>query len=249
MISEIVAKSLLNRSAIGDYCVNPYVGCSHGCVYCYASHYARRMGYSGEWGSYVYVKVNAVDLLRREVARRRKGVVYISSLTDAYQPIESSYQLTRRLLEVLLARDWPVIVQTKSTLILRDLDIISSFSQAEVGLTIITLDESLRRKLEPHAPSISSRIDVLMDLKSEGITTFTFIGPIIPGTPPDEIIELVNEVKDYSDLIYFDKFRRKPGLAEPRVPSSEDLDTDSYYRSIKRVLESSIRGVRYSFLY
>ncbi|MEM0192637.1 MAG: hypothetical protein QXJ48_05815, partial [Candidatus Korarchaeum sp.] len=92
-------------------------------------------------------------------------------------------------------------------------------------------------------------IDALMDLKSEGITTFTFIGPIIPGTPPDEIIELVNEVKDYSDLIYFDKFRRKPGLAEPRVPLSEDLDTDSYYRSIKRVLESSIRGVRYSFLY
>lgn len=246
-----MAKSLLNRSAIGDYCVNPYVGCSHACVYCYASYYARRMGYSGEWGSYVHIKVNAVELLRREVARRRKGVVYISSLTDAYQPIESAYELTRRLLKVLLAKDWPVIVQTKSTLVLRDLDIISSFSQAEVGFTIITLDENLKRKLESNAPSVSSRIDALRNLKSERIPTFTFIGPIVPGTPPDEIIDLVNEVKDCSDLIYFDKFRRKPGLADLRefIPLSEDFDIESYYRSVKKVLENSLRGVRYSFLY
>ncbi len=250
MISEITAKSLLNRSSIGDYCLNPYVGCSHACAYCYASYYTRRMGYSGEWGSYVHVKVNAVELLRRELSRRRKGVVYISSLTDAYQPVEGEYGLTRKLLQLLLSRDWPVIVQTKSALVLRDLDIMGGFSKAEVGFTIITLDEDLRRKLEPGAPSVSSRIDALAEVKGRGITTFTFIGPIIPGTPPEEVIELVNEVKDYSDMIYFDKFRGKPGLANlwELVPVS-GFDA-TYYGSVKRTLEDSLRGkVRYTFLY
>ncbi|MCS7102399.1 MAG: radical SAM protein [Candidatus Korarchaeum sp.] len=251
MISEVFAKSLLNRSSIGDYCVNPYIGCSHACIYCYASYYARRMGYSGEWGNYVHVKVNAVELLRKEVARKSKGVVYISSLTDAYQPIESSYELTRKLLGVLLSRGWPVIVQTKSPLVLRDLDLIKSFPKAEVGFTIITLDESLKGKLEPRAPSISSRIDALGELKRERIATFTFIGPIIPGTPPDDVIELVNEVKDRSDLIYFDKFRRKPGLVGllGLAQVSESFDTESYYKNLKKVLESSLMGIRYTFLY
>lgn len=251
MISEVLAKSLLNRSSIGDYCVNPYIGCSHACVYCYAPYYARRMGYSGEWGSYVHIKANAVELLRREVAKRSKGVVYLSSLTDAYQPVESTYGLTRRLLGVLLSRDWPIIIQTKSPLVVRDLDIIRGFSKAEVGFTIITLDEDLRAKLEPGAPSVSSRIDALRELKSEGIATFTFIGPVIPGTPLEELVELVDEVKDFSDLIYFDKFRRKPGSTGPRdlFPLSGGFDAESYYRSVKRKLRSSLRGVRYTFLY
>lgn len=251
MISEVLAKSLLNRSSIGDYCLNPYIGCSHACVYCYASYYARRMGYSGDWGSYVHVKANAVELLRRELGRRSRGVVYLSSLTDAYQHVESTYGLTRRLLGALLSRDWPIIIQTKSPLVLRDLDIIRDFSKVEVGFTIITLDEDLRLKLEPKAPSVSSRIDALRELKSEGIATFTFIGPVIPGTPLEELVELVNEVKDFSDLIYFDKFRGKPGLTDLRgtFPLNEDFDADSYYRSLKRKLEGSLKGLRYTFLY
>lgn len=248
----MMARSLLNRSSIGDYCINPYVGCLHGCSYCYASYYARRMGQSGEWGSYVKVKVNAVDLLLRELRRRSRGVIYISSLTDAYQPIEGKYGITRRILEVLLSKDWPLIVQTKSALVLRDLDLIGSFSEAEVGFTIITLDEDMRRRLEPRASSISSRIDALMELKSEGIRTFTFIGPIIPGTHPEEILRLVNEVRDHSDLIYFDRFRRKPGLRDlwELIPVGEGFDPDLYYGSVKRFLEDRLRGrVRYRFLY
>jgi len=103
-IREIRAKSILNRSSIGDYVINPYVGCQHACVYCYAQFYASRWGRTEPRGSYVEVKVNAPELLAEEVRRKRKGVVYLSSMTDLYQPVEREYGITRRLLEILRER-------------------------------------------------------------------------------------------------------------------------------------------------
>ncbi|TDA41793.1 MAG: radical SAM protein, partial [Thermoproteota archaeon] len=129
---EVRARSILNRSAIGDYCINPYIGCQHACVYCYADYYTKMRGYTGEWGSYLYAKVNAPELLLKEIRRKRKGVVYLSSLTDPYQPVEMKYRLTRRILEVLMGYGWPVIIQTKSSSIIRDMDIITN-GNANVG--------------------------------------------------------------------------------------------------------------------
>jgi DNA repair photolyase len=246
VMEGIRAKSILNRSSIGDYCVNPYIGCSHACSYCYAQYYTRRMGYSGAWGSYVYAKLNAIELLEKEILRKARGVVYISSLTDAYQPAESSFSITRGILKLLLERDWPIIIQTKSSLVLRDLDIISGFSDASVGLTIITLDDELRRALEPRASSVKDRIYTLQKLKEDGIRTFTFIGPIIPGAALEDILALVKEVKGLSDLIYFDRFRVKPGISMGEM-STEDLN--AYYRRIKASLSEKLRGVNHIFLY
>ncbi len=161
MIREVRAKSILNRSSIGDYVINPYVGCQHACIYCYAQFYARRWGRTEPWGSYVEVKVNAPELLAKEVGRKGAGVVYLSSMTDPYQPVEEEYGITRRLLHILVERDWPVLVQTKSPMVLRDVDVLRRFSQAKVGLTVITLDEKIRRAMEPAAPSVDERIEAL----------------------------------------------------------------------------------------
>ncbi len=258
VIKEIRAKSILNRSSIGDYVINPYVGCQHACVYCYAQFYARRWGRTEPWGSYVEVKVNAPELLAKEIRRKRRGVVYLSSMTDPYQPVERKYELTRRLLEILRERDWPVLVQTKSPLVLRDIDVLKGFSQVKVGMTIITLKEEVRRVMEPRAPSVDERIRALEELKEQGIGTFAFIGPILPGTSVEEVLELVRTLKGKADVVYFDKLNMKPGL-KPKLDAAlhklgvEDWnkDVDSFYEGLKAELLTKLGSlnVKYTFVY
>ena len=148
IIREIKAKSILNRSSIGDYTINPYIGCQHSCRYCYADYYTKKIHHVNlDWGSYIFVKINAPSLLLKEIIKKKKGIVYLSSLTDPYQPIEGKYKLTRKLLEILLAYKWPVIIQTKSSLVLRDLDIIRRFNEIEF-LDESFLDRANTRKID-----------------------------------------------------------------------------------------------------
>ncbi|MCD6348926.1 MAG: radical SAM protein [Candidatus Korarchaeota archaeon] len=258
MIGEIRAKSILNRSSIGDYCINPYVGCQHACIYCYADYYTRRRGYRGPWGSYVYTKINAPELLSREILRKRRGVVYLSSMTDPYQQVEERYGLTKRILDILLRHQWPVLIQTKSPLVLRDLDVVRRFERASVGFTIITLDEELRSRFEPGAPPVSARIDALKQLKESGVSTFAFVGPILPGTDLEELMLLISEVKDYAELIYFDRLNLKPGLRAKIDGIFSDMgiprwasNLDEYYRRVKRELSRALerKRIRYVFVY
>jgi len=255
---EVRARSILNRSAIGDYCINPYIGCQHACIYCYADYYTRLRGYRGEWGSYVYAKVNAPDLLLKEIKRKRKGVVYLSSLTDPYQPAEIEYGLTRRVLEILMEHNWPVIVQTKSSLITRDMDVITRFGRADVGFTIITLDEGIRRRFEPFSSPISARIDSLERLKGEKVRTFVFIGPVLPGTEVEEVMKIVLEVKNYADVIYFDRLNLRPGVVErvDRALSEMGISgwlygLDRYYINLKKSLAEFLERerIKYIFVY
>jgi len=124
IVKEILCKSVLSKSGISsvDYAVNPYVGCQHGCVYCYARFMKRFTGHGEEWGEFVDVRVNAPQVLTRELSRTAKGVVLLSSVTDPYQPLEKKYELTRKCLQKLLMYQFPITILTKSTLVLRDLD-------------------------------------------------------------------------------------------------------------------------------
>jgi DNA repair photolyase len=255
---EIRARSILNRSAIGDYCINPYVGCQHACIYCYADYYTRLMGYRGEWGSYVHAKINAPNLLLKEIRKKKKGVVYLSSLTDPYQPVEVNYRLTRRILEILMSYKWPVIIQTKSSSIIRDIDVITKFDNVNVGFTMITLDEDIRRRFEPFSSPINARIDALMRLKEEKVRTFVFIGPILPGTDLDELRELIMTVKDYADLIYFDRLNLKPGVASRIDRALSEIwkpnwlsNLNIYYVNLKKSLIKLLEGerIKYAFVY
>jgi DNA repair photolyase len=239
-VNEIKVKSILGKSSIGDYCINPYVGCMISCIYCYADYYTRKFSkHQEEWGSYVDVKINAPEVLLKEIGKKKKGIVYISPLTDAYQPLEAKYKITRKILEILARYDWPVVIQTKSSLVLRDLDVLKKFNNIEVGFTIISLDENKTRKLEKFASPPKERIKALKILKENGIKTFVFIGPIMPFTRVEEIEKIVKETKEFSDEFYFDKLNLKPGLIEKirKVESFEEIEEENmkeYYKKIKK---------------
>src|SRR5438128_12340357 len=188
-INEIEAKSILVRSKLPDaeYVVNPDTGCVFGCHYCYASFAGRFVGEPiGNWGNYVYAKINAVPLFEVELARLRRAgrapSILLSSVTDAYQGAEKKYRLTRGILEVLAREPYPGVVSilTKSPLVLRDVDVLRRIPRAEVGLTITTTNDRLSRFLEVRAPLASRRLRALAELHAEGIRTYAFVGPLLP---------------------------------------------------------------------
>jgi len=179
-INEVTVKGVLSKSKVFDYVVNPYVGCAHACVYCYARFMKRFTGHTEQWGRFVDVKINAPEVLEKEQAKRRKGTVWVSGVCDPYQPIEMKYRLTRRCLEILQKRKWSVVIQTKSHLVLKDIDLFKQFDHLEVGLTITTASEAIRRIFEPNAPPIRKRLEALEALFNQGIVTFVMIAPVLP---------------------------------------------------------------------
>jgi len=191
IVREVRASSILNKSKIYDYCLNPYTGCQFSCKYCYARLFIRRFsGHKESWGEFVDVKVNAPELLKKQSIRARKGKVWVSSVTDPYQPLEKKHELTRKCLKELAKSRFPVVIQTKSELILRDLELIQDFEDVEVGFTITTDDEGVAKLFEPHASSVKQRLEALEKIHAKGIKTFAFIGPILPGNPEKLILSL-----------------------------------------------------------
>jgi DNA repair photolyase len=203
LIKETTVKSILSKTGIpgADYCINPYTGCSHGCKYCYASFMKRFTNHTEPWGSFVDVKINAPNILKKQLMKSKQGNVIVSSVTDPYQPLESRYSLTRKCIEILLQHQFPVDILTKSPLVLRDIDIIKQFKDIEVGITITTNDEGIRRTFEPKAPSTEARIDTLKKLYNSGIRTYAFIGPLLPMNP--EI--LCEKIVNYVDYVFIDR--------------------------------------------
>lgn len=196
-VREIFSKSILTKTAIPgfDYCINPYVGCGHGCRYCYASFMKRFTGHQEPWGEFVDVKVNAPNLLRKQLKRARDGIVALSTVTDPYQPLEKSYKLTRRCLEILLENDFSVNILTRSPLCLRDIDLFKKFRKIEVGFSITTDDEDMRKIFEPHSPSIGSRVNALRTLHEEKVGTYAFVGPVLP-LDPEKLVAMLDGLID-----------------------------------------------------
>ncbi|MDZ7337691.1 MAG: radical SAM protein [candidate division KSB1 bacterium] len=186
-VRELCCKSALTPSRIPgiDYALNPYVGCAHGCRYCYADFMRRFTGHSEAWGTFVDVRVNAPQKLAKELERTKPGVVSLSTVTDPYQPLEARYRLTRACLEILARWPFQVSILTKSPLVTRDIDVLRSIEECEVGLTITTDDEheQVRRLFEPRAPNIAARLNALSRLKKAGLTTYAFVGPALPMNP------------------------------------------------------------------
>jgi DNA repair photolyase len=200
IIKEIQAKSILSKSQIYEYTLNAYVGCQHSCVYCYAKFMKRFTGHREPWGEFVDVKINAPDLLTKEVKKKKKGRVWISGVCDAYQPLEEKYQLTRQCLEILVENQWPFTIQTKSPLVVRDIEVLKKATDCEVGFTITTADEKMRGIFEPGAPPIAKRIEALATLHTAGISTFVMIAPLLPGAE-----RLVDMLKGKTDRVLIDR--------------------------------------------
>lgn len=207
------ARTALTPSGLAgfDWALNPYHGCAHGCAYCYAPSV---LGEDRErWGDLVEARQNIPVVLSRELRRKERGLVGISTVTDPYQPAERTYQLTRFCLERLLRHDWPVCVLTKSDLVVRDLDLIEAFSEAEVGFTVTTLDEHQRRLMEPGAPPVARRLAAMRILSDAGVPTYAFIGPVYPTESLNGLRELVRRVRDSgARYILVDRLNLKRGV-------------------------------------
>jgi len=242
LINEIQSKTILSASKVYPYVINPYVGCQHNCSYCYAHFMKRFTGHKEPWGQFVDVKLNAPNLLKREVTRKKIDRVWISGVCDPYQPLEGKYKLTRQCLEILAANGWPVTVQTRSPLVLRDLDILRTGKDFEVGLSITTADDGIRKLFEPSAPPIRERIRALDELHQAGIRTYAMIAPILPGAESlaEALADKVDHVLlDRMNYHYADWVYRKYGL--------EDKLTDDYFSHTEQILSSAFARLGISY--
>jgi DNA repair photolyase len=200
ILRKIYARSILSKSKVFDYVVNPYVGCQHGCAYCYARFMKRFTGHKEPWGEFVDVKINAPDLLKHEIGKRPPGRVWVSGVCDPYQPPEGKYELTKKCLKILIQHDWPITVQTKSPLVLRDIDLFRRSDKIEVGLSVTSADDEIRKLFEPSAPSIKERIKALEELHLAGIRTYAMIAPMLPRAE-----ELAAQLSGKVDYVLVDR--------------------------------------------
>jgi DNA repair photolyase len=244
VVRAIEAKSILNPSKIHDYCVNPYTGCEVGCIYCYAALFmGRYSGHSEPWGAFVDAKVNAPALLAKQIVKAKRGKIWFASVCDPYQPLEERYALTRRSLEVLVGRDFPVEIQTKSARVRRDLDVIKRIPDVEVGFTIATEDETMARLFEPNASPIRERIEVLREFQAAGVSTFAFAGPLLPGNPE----RLAALLAGAADRVLIDRMNYVPTVrAFYSSHGLLDALTDSFFRTQSSRLARALRarGIR-----
>jgi len=236
IINEIRAKTILSASKIYDYVINPYIGCEHGCTYCYARFIKKFTGHTEPWGEFVDIKVNAPELLKKEVLKKKKAMVWISGLCDPYQPLEAHYELTRQCLEVLAFYDWPVSIQTRSALVLRDLKVLQKFSRLQAGFSITTAYDSVRQLFEPHATPVEERIAALEELHRNGITTYAMIAPLLPGAE-NLVARLAGKVNhilvDRMNYRYADWIYKKQCL--------QSKMTDDYFTETGRLIAEQCR--------
>jgi DNA repair photolyase len=207
MAKEILCKSVLSKSRLGtDYSINPYRGCTHCCEYCYAPYVLRE---KRKWGSFIEAKINAPEVLEKEMRKSRPGTIFISSVTDPYNSLEEKYKLTRRILEKLIGTEFFASIQTKSTLVLRDIDILKKIN-CEVGMTITTFDEDVRKVFEPNTSSSEDRLNALKILKENGIKTYIFFGPFLPLISDKNLEETIRKFASVEPkYIYLDKLNIK----------------------------------------
>lgn len=207
VIKEISVKSVLSKSnlPVCEYSVNPYVGCTHACQYCYASFMKRFTNHPEPWGDFLDVKYWPAIKNPQKYAGKE---LFIGSVTDPYNPQEETYGRTRALLEQLQGSGAKISIATKSDLILRDLDLIKSFPDARVSWSINTLDETFREDMDK-AVSIQRRLTAMEAFYKAGIRTTCFISPIFPGIT--DVKEIIQRAKAQCNLIWLENLNLRGG--------------------------------------
>lgn len=206
-IKEVFPKTIVNTVKSPDlpmeYSLNPYQGCEHGCSYCYARPTHEYWGFSAgiDFERKIMVKKNAPELLEKFFRKRNyiPKTIMLSGNTDCYQPIERELKITRKILEVCLAYRHPVSILSKNALVLRDLDLFIKMNELNlisVALSIPTMNEDLRRKMEPRTSSAIKKLEALKILKENNIPTGAMIAPIIPGLNSDETLNIIKEISE-----------------------------------------------------
>ena len=229
-----------------DYTINPYVGCPHACKYCYASYMKRFTGHDTEqWGSFIDIKHCTEPISNKKLQGK---TIFISSVTDCYNPVEVRYCITQSILKQLMDIDCNIIIVTKSSLILRDIKILKHMKSLKVALSINTLDEHFKNDMD-NASSIKDRLNTLKVLNDNNIYTFLFMSPIFPGITNFE--EIVNISKEYINEYWFENLNLR-GEYKDRIlkyinikyPQLSDLYKEIYIKDNSaywNVLEKEIR--------
>ena len=181
-----------------DYVINPYVGCTHGCKYCYASFMKRFTGHKENWGDFIDAKRCNKPIDLKKVSGKN---VFLSSVTDCYNQYEKDFCITRNILEQLVDSDCNLSISTKSKLILRDIDLLKQMKNLIVCMSINTLNEKFRSDMD-NANTIKERMDTLKELHNNGIYTVLFMSPIFPYIT--EWKEIIDQTKDYVDEYWFE---------------------------------------------
>jgi DNA repair photolyase len=252
------SQTIINRVAPAadvpfDWTVNPYRGCEHGCIYCFARPYHEYLGFSCglDFETKLVAKPDAPDMLRRELAAPGwKGEpIVMSGITDVYQPIEHQMRITRRCLEVMTECGQPVSTMTKSALVLRDADLwarLAALRAGRVTVTIVTLDHELAQRLEPRASSPAGRLRIIRELTAAGVPVSVNVSPIIPGLTDTETPEILKQIAAAG--------ARSASWALLRLPYQvKDLFLDWLERNVHperaRKVESLLRQARGGKLY
>ncbi len=211
-VKEIKAKSIITKSGLpeGDYVINPYVGCIHGCKYCYARFMKRFTGHTESWGSFVDIKINSPDLIPEGTDKYKNRCITIGSVTDPYQPIERKYKLTREILEKLIPLQPHLDLMTKSDLVVRDIDLFKQFNSCIIAVSMSVLDDTIRKELEPLASSVDKRVTALKELHKSGIQIALFISPIFPYITDWKT--LIIKTKSFVDEYWFENLNLYPGV-------------------------------------
>ncbi|MDV3104484.1 SPL family radical SAM protein [Thermococcus waiotapuensis] len=244
-VIEKKAKSIYTPSRIPgvEWSLNQYVGCAFACKYCYARFMAKWRDY-GEWGSWVEAKTNAPELARKRV----NGSVFMSAVSDPYQPVEAELKLTRRVLQYMDKRNGLSIL-TKSPLVTRDIGIFKLFRSIEVGLTINGFTGREKRLFEPLTPVQEARVSALKELKESGLKTYVFVSPIIPEVT--DVSAIVRETRDFADYYFFEVLNLRAAGEEFQIllkegyPESYAILTDpGKFGEFLRGLKGEIKGLR-----
>jgi len=194
-METIVARSIFSPAtgfiARGgfDWTCNPYVGCSFGCIYCYAMFLPQNRRPREEWGRWFQAKTNALELARKQAPKTAGRAVYLSSVTDPYLPAERGLRLTRGILEALLPHQPRLLVQTRGPLVVRDLDLLRQFRSVRVNLSIPTDSEAVWRAFEPKAPPLEKRWETAEAVRAAGVAVGVCVTPMLPLEDADAFVE------------------------------------------------------------
>ena len=244
---EIQVKDYLTKSNLpaSDYVINPYVGCPHGCKYCYASFMKRFTGHKEEWGNFIDIKRCDKKINTKKLENK---TVFLSSVTDCYNEFEEKYKITREILKELLNINCNLNISTKSKLILRDIDLLKQMKNLTVSMSINTLDENLKNDMD-NASSIKERLNTLGELHNNGIYTVLFISHIFPYiTNFKEIIEIS---KEYIDEYWFENLNLRGAYKtkillyiQEKYPKLINEYNDIYIKGNKKYWNDLSKGIK-----
>ena len=247
-VTTVPVKTYLTKSKIPgfDYAINPYIGCPNRCIYCYAEYMRKFTGHSEPWGQFLDVKVCHAPLKPAQLFHMH---ILLSSVTDAYNPFEKKYELTRCILQQLVYCQAYVHILTKSSLVLRDMDLLKQLPQSEVCFSFSSSQDTVRQQLEPQTSGVDEKINALQTLHENNIQTAVMIAPIFPQITDWKTI--IAKTRAYTNNFRFDSlnmrpyfFRRVMDFIEVNYPHLVGLYTDIYLNNDKTYWQNLAQEIK-----